>query len=142
MKKKLLSDKLHIFWICIVGISSYLIQNDFSALLVALATASTLVIVFIFGVFRNKEYKSAIGKKYKIRLSVEVLLMVMNSAIVYTIASVYLCGKSGVCFIYCAVSLLPNIPIMVISYKLQKAYNERSLQNVVGEDDLPKNNGL
>lgn len=40
MKKKLLSDKLHISWICIVGISSYLIQNDFSALLVALATAS------------------------------------------------------------------------------------------------------
>lgn len=31
---------------------------------------------------------------------------------------------------------------MVNSYKLRKAYNERSLQNVVGEDDLPKNNGL
>lgn len=61
MKKKLLSDKLHIFWICIVGISSYLIQNDFSDLLIALATASTFVIVFIFGVFRNKEYKSAIS---------------------------------------------------------------------------------
>ena len=27
MKKKLLSDKLHIFWICIVGISSYLTKR-------------------------------------------------------------------------------------------------------------------
>lgn len=82
MKKKLLSDKLHIFWICIVGISSYLTKRFFG-------------------------FACCLGN-----------------------------GK------YCAVSLLPNIPIMVNGYKLRKAYNERSLQNVVGEDDLPKNNGL